>query len=191
MQQYIDRTLNICRTLNQNAKISTRFFRIESKYRRKHHRDSVWNTTTLVVALVNLWTTVGFFPSVVFPWLLRSSVHTSAYIRRPRDTRRRGIMRERESIERQTGESRRELDIARSGLLLLRMKDSHVAAITLSAMSFSLLMRKTFLDRVTQICSKRDLHFLREKTTRQFNLTISLKKCTYRMIMSRSVTPRW
>jgi len=63
-----------------------------------------------------------FFPSVVFPWLLRSSVHTSAYIRRPRDTRRRGIMRERESIERQTGESRRELDIARSGLLLLRMK---------------------------------------------------------------------
>ena len=122
MQQYIDRTLNICRTLNQNAKISTRFFRIESKYRRKHHRDSVWNTTTLVVALVNLWTTVGFFPSVVFPWLLRSSVHTSAYIRRPRDTRRRGIMRERESIERQTGESRRELDIARSGLLLLRMK---------------------------------------------------------------------
>lgn len=49
-----------------------------------------------------------FLPTVVvLPWLLRSSVHGA---------REDGITRGCESIERRTGESRRELDIARSAL---------------------------------------------------------------------------
>lgn len=66
-------------------------------------------STTLVVALVNPWTTVGLFPSHhsrAFPWLLRSSVPTGGRVdregggeRRPRGTRGTGLREGAESIE--------------------------------------------------------------------------------------------
>lgn len=70
--------------------------------------------TTLVVALVNPWTTAGLFPSH------RSRVPLTSSLERARGSvdrgaREDGITRGARSIGRRTGESRRELDIAHSG----------------------------------------------------------------------------